>query len=79
MNREKAELARLMAESAADNDFKKIVSPEDKAARTQGRMAGRITAKQINLLRKLGCSYLDLHQWTKYRASKELEELLKRQ
>lgn len=78
MNRDKAELARLMAESAADNDFKKIISPEEKAARTQGRMAGRISAKQVNLLRKLGCNHLDLHKWTKYRASKEIEELLKK-
>ena len=54
----------------------KRLSPEEKAALSQGRPCGRISQRQIALLESLGVSSDKTFRWTRYRASKEIEKRL---
>ena len=51
-----------------------LSSPEEKRAITNGHLAGRATVNQLNRLYRLGYEG-DIHKWSKYRASMELEKL----
>jgi hypothetical protein len=55
----------------------KIWSPAEKAAMTTGRIAGRITARQLRFLEQLGVDPKEAMTWTKHRASKEISKHLK--
>lgn len=51
-------------------------SPADKMLMTKGLKPGRITAKQIVLLRCLGVEFEECRLWTLDRAGKQITRLL---
>lgn len=57
---------------------RKIISPSEKAARTKGLFAGRITLKQYQLLFRHGYDGDRIRKWTKHKASKEIQKLFKK-
>lgn len=57
----------------------KVTAPADKAKQTQGlKLTGRITLRQFQFLVNRNYDAAVVMHWSKHRASKEIEKILKR-